>query len=237
MIIIAKLLLAHFIGDFVLQPSKWIKGKEKSKVKSKELYLHLLIHGLLVIMLFGNWGYWYVALLVIAQHLIIDLVKLYFQKADNKSKWFFYDQGMHIISIITIWYLCFNPDAQSIFEPFNNQSFWIYSTAIIFLTKVSGLLIQNLMSNWTEVLNKNRDESLENAGKYIGILERLFVFLFIVTSHWEAIGFLLAAKSVFRFGDLKESKGRKLTEYILIGTLISFGIAIVVGLIVLEVTA
>ncbi|MPL93513.1 hypothetical protein SDC9_39645 [bioreactor metagenome] len=93
------------------------------------------------------------------------------------------------------------------------------------------------MSNWTEVLNKNRDESLQNAGKYIGILERLLVFLFIVTNHWEAIGFLLVAKSVFRFGDLKESKDRKLTEYILIGTHISFGIAIVAGLIVLEVTA
>jgi len=44
------------------------------------------------------------------------------------------------------------------------------------------------------------------------------------------VGFLLTAKSVFRFGDLKESKDRKLTEYILIGTLLSFGIAIIVGL-------
>jgi hypothetical protein len=51
MIIIVKLLLAHFIGDFILQPSKWIKSKEISKVKSKELYLHILIHGLLVLIL------------------------------------------------------------------------------------------------------------------------------------------------------------------------------------------
>jgi hypothetical protein len=59
----------------------------------------------------------------------------------------------------------------------------------------------------------------------------MFVFAFVVTGNWEAIGFLLAAKSVFRFGDLKESKDRKLTEYVLIGTLISFGIAILVGVI------
>jgi hypothetical protein len=63
-------------------------------------------------------------------------------------------------------------------------------------------------------------------------LERLFVFLFVVTGHWEGIGFLLAAKSVFRFGDLKESKDRKLTEYILIGTLLSFGFATATGMIV-----
>lgn len=61
--------------------------------------------------------------------------------------------------------------------------------------------------------------------------------LFIVTGHWEAVGFLLAAKSVFKFGDLKESKDRKLTEYILIGTLLSFGIAMAVAILVVNVIA
>ena len=92
------------------------------------------------------------------------------------------------------------------------------------------------MSKWSKALNENSDESLSSAGKYIGILERLFVFTFVVTGKWEAIGFLLAAKSVFRFGDLKESKDRKLTEYILIGTLLSFSIALAAGLIVLQMT-
>jgi hypothetical protein len=54
----------------------------------------------------------------------------------------------------------------------------------------------------------------------------------VISGHWEAIGFMLAAKSIFRFGDLKDSKDRKLTEYVLIGTMISFGTAIVIGVIV-----
>ena len=45
-----------------------------------------------------------------------------------------------------------------------------------------------------------------------------------------AVGFLLAAKSIFRFGDLKEAHDIKLTEYVLIGTLLSFGIAIITAL-------
>jgi hypothetical protein len=94
--------------------------------------------------------------------------------------------------------------------------------------------MRELMSNWSKALNDGNEESLNNAGKYIGMLERLFVFVFIITGNWEGIGFLLAAKSVFRFGDLKESKDRKLTEYILIGTLLSFGIAIAVGMIVIK---
>jgi hypothetical protein len=58
------------------------------------------------------------------------------------------------------------------------------------------------------------------------------VFCFILIGHFEAIGFLLAAKSIFRFGDLKEAKDRKLTEYVLIGTLLSFGVALLIGLLV-----
>lgn len=41
---------------------------------------------------------------------------------------------------------------------------------------------------------------------------------------------MLAAKSILRFDDLKESKDRKLTEYILIGTLLSFGSAVLIGI-------
>ncbi len=94
-------------------------------------------------------------------------------------------------------------------------------------------MIQVALSNWSRALDDPNEESLRNAEKYIGILERLFVFAFVTTGNWQAIGFLLAAKSVFRFGDLRESKDRKLTEYMLIGTLLSFGVALAMGLIVL----
>jgi hypothetical protein len=87
-----------------------------------------------------------------------------------------------------------------------------------------------IMSNWS-LEEDNSEDSLESAGKYIGILERLFVFGFILLNQWSAIGLLIAAKSVFRFGDLSRAKDRKLTEYILIGTLISFGLAIFIGLV------
>jgi hypothetical protein len=62
-------------------------------------------------------------------------------------------------------------------------------------------------------------------------MERLLVFVFIFTQHFEAVGFLIAAKSIFRFGDLKEGKELKLTEYVLIGTFLSFGLAIIISLI------
>lgn len=102
--------------------------------------------------------------------------------------------------------------------------------SIILLTYGVAVFIKVIMSKWDLPEDSDKD-SLSKAGKYIGILERLFVFSFVIMQEWQAIGFLIAAKSVFRFGDLSRAKDRKLTEYILIGTLLSFGFAILIGLI------
>ena len=102
-------------------------------------------------------------------------------------------------------------------------------------TSVSAIIIKIIITQWNPESKKENNDSLAKAGRYIGILERLFVFIFVITNHWEAIGFLLAAKSVFRFGDLTSSKDRKLTEYILIGTLLSFGFAIFLGILYLQI--
>lgn len=233
MIILIKLILAHFIGDFLLQPTSWVKDKEENKAKSIYLYAHILIHGLLIILVLWNINHWRLALLLMVAHGIIDAIKLYAHKEENKSNWFIIDQIAHIISIIAMWVLFFKPEI-NLNPILSSPKIWIYASAILFITVVSGIVMRELMSSWSKDLKDDIKESLNNAGKYIGMLERLFVFVFVITSNWEGIGFLLAAKSVFRFGDLKESKDRKLTEYILIGTLLSFGIAIATGMLVLK---
>lgn len=233
MILLIKLILAHFIGDFLLQPKSWVEEKEIKKAKSTKLYLHVLIHGLLILLLLWEFDYWLLVVLIMLSHGIIDTIKSYAQKENDKTKWFLIDQGLHLISILALWVLFFEPEF-NLTAWYENTSIWIYSVALLFITIVSGIVMQILMSNWSKLLNDSNGESLNNAGKYIGMLERLFVFTFVVTGNWEGIGFLLAAKSVFRFGDLKESKDRKLTEYILIGTLLSFGIAIATGLLALR---
>lgn len=235
MILLIKLIIVHFIGDFLLQPKPWVEEKENLKAKSFKLYLHILIHGLLVWLILWNINYWPIAVLLMVSHGIIDVIKLYAQKANKKSQWFLIDQALHVFSILVLWALFFTPEF-NLEAWFENKNLWIYTAAILFITTVSGIVIRELMSNWSKSLNDSNEESLNNAGKYIGILERLFVFIFVLTGNWEGIGFLLAAKSVFRFGDLKESKDRKLTEYILIGTLLSFGIAIITAMVVLKLT-
>jgi len=226
MIVFVKLLLAHLFGDFLLQPTSWVLDKEKKKHRSVYLYLHTFLHFVLAWALIGEIAFgWYAVVLAIT-HGCIDFLKLHFQTQKTKRTWFSVDQILHLIVIVAITLIYNNTPIDN--TAFNN-SFWIVFTGIILLTKPTSIIIKNIISIWTPE-NKTKDESLQNAGNYIGILERLFVFCFILTCHFEAIGFLLAAKSIFRFGDLKEAKDRKLTEYVLIGTLLSFGIALLIGL-------
>ena len=63
---------------------------------------------------------------------------------------------------------------------------------------------------------------LENGGRLIGQLERALIFLFILSSQAAGVGFLIAAKSIFRFGELKDNETRMEAEYIIIGTMLSF---------------
>lgn len=229
MILFLKLLLAHFIGDFCFQPENWVKEKEQKKLWSPKLYAHLLVHASALLLALGfDLRYWHGLLVILLSHLLIDVFKLYTQNEHNKQVMFFVDQLLHIaiLLLVTNWYqpLTFPVSAKVL------DSIVPLLTALVFVTYVSAVLIKIVIYRWAPTTEDDSQASLEKAGRFIGILERLFVFGFVITNHWEAIGFLLAAKSVFRFGDLKDAHDRKLTEYILIGTLLSFGLAIVAGM-------
>lgn len=229
MILLIKLILAHLIGDFILQPKKWVKDKEKKKLKSPKLYLHVAIHIVLLFLIVWDLTLWPLLVTIGILHLIIDAAKLIFQNKKTKRVWFFMDQLLHALSIVIVYYVF--TDSTFNTEYLLTENILLLVTCLLFLTRPVSIIMLTIFSKWNIEQLTKENESLKDAGKYIGILERLLVFIFIVTGHWEAVGFLITAKSVFRFGDLKESKHRKLTEYILIGTLISFGIAIVTGII------
>jgi hypothetical protein len=223
-----KLFLSNLIGDFLLQPTIWVERKRKKKEKSPYLYMHIAIHAIvLLVVLQFKLQYWPGILIILVTHFIIDLIKIKLYGRFNERLLFFADQLMHLIIIGCVVYIYF---------PYQIDVEWLYSlatlltlTALVFVTVVSSVIMKIVISRWNFGTQQEQD-SLENAGAFIGILERLFIFCFIVLNYWEGIGFLLAAKSVFRFGDLSKTKDRKLTEYMLIGTFLSFGLAIASGL-------
>jgi ABC-type proline/glycine betaine transport system permease subunit len=69
---------------------------------------------------------------------------------------------------------------------------------------------------------------LANAGKWIGILERTLILIFLLQNQYAAIGLLITAKGLLRFSE-KEKQEQK-TEYVLIGSLISVCFSIITGI-------
>ncbi|MCA5006765.1 DUF3307 domain-containing protein [Sphingobacterium bovistauri] len=231
LILFLKILLAHILGDFVLQTKSMV---EKRKENVAYLVLHVLIHtGLLVLFLYADLqAYWMLIAFIAFSHLAIDSLKIWFEsKYPSKPLLYFcIDQLLHILILIAtvcytygVYFFHYN----KVFSP----KTLLYAIAFLLITAVSPIFLRLFFSKWNrefEFQNKRKD-SLMNAGLLIGIMERLLIVLFIQIHFLEGIGFLLAAKSIFRFGDLANAKDTKFTEYILLGTLASFVIAIAIG--------
>lgn len=229
MIVLLKLIIAHLVGDFLLQPVSWVRAKEQRKLQAWQLYAHALIHGLLAIIIMWDWHFLPWAGLIFFVHLLIDSGKSLLQNQRNQRWLFFVDQLFHFISIYVIWLWYENIYVS--FSFLKNEKILLLIALLVLLTRPASISIKIFISKWTPDTEAGDDRlSLESAGQYIGILERMLVFIFMIANEWQAVGFLLAAKSVFRFGNLKEAQDRKLTEYILIGTLVSFGLAVLAGM-------
>lgn len=70
----------------------------------------------------------------------------------------------------------------------------------------------------------------EGAGRWIGILERFIIFLLIAGDEAGAAGLVVAAKAILRFPEITGDEPHLNAEYVLIGSLASWLVAIAAGL-------
>ena len=96
-------------------------------------------------------------------------------------------------------------------------------SGVILTTRAGGFAVGLLMEPWAG----HAPSGLPGGGRTIGMLERGLIFLLVLTGQAEAIGLLIAAKSVLRFGAVKDDL--KVSEYVIIGTLASFAWSIAVS--------
>ena len=233
-LILLQLLLAHILTDFVLQPTSLVKQKRDKKASSWFLYFHSFLAGFLTYVLLQKWELWYIPIVISFTHFFIDLWKPQHKK--DTLKLFLLDQLWHILIIILVWlYLIggYSELIPFIAKLFSSQQFLVIIISYLLVVFPTGFLIGKATRRWHIELEPNgKNHSLEAAGRYIGIFERILVLTFILTQNFSAIGFLIAAKSILRFSDKTDASARKQTEYVLIGTLMSFAITIIIGLLV-----
>lgn len=230
MIIFLNLLLAHFIADFLLQNKHLVETKKYSA-------LPILVHSLIVgVVSFIFVRIFTISIFIFISHLIIDFVKNrttnYFAKRVTHNHFykteillFIADQLLHIVVIMFLFSIFRDRILYTSYLHIPPE-FSLIGLAYIIAVCFSAVLIRLLTKPYEIEVESNNDGGLIGGGKVIGKLERFIILTMILTDNPIGIGFVLTAKSIFRFEGLKE---RKLAEYILIGTLYSFAFVIAVG--------
>ena len=99
---------------------------------------------------------------------------------------------------------------------------WAAGELIAFLLKL-------ILRSAGEDENTGLRPGIRRMGKYIGWLERVLTVTFVLLGHYNGIGFVLAAKSILRYGEIKSESDHKLAEYVIVGTLLSFSLAVMLG--------
>jgi len=206
------LLFAHVLADFALQ-TDWIN-------KNKRNPLVLLLHGGIVLgtalLALGHYDAWPIYALALA-HLAIDAVKTY--GGFRSFSAFMADQTLHLCTLIAV----------AIYAPtLWETGQWVsYPQLLPIMAILTGLLVALIAGQYAVGLlmrphsARIRQRGLRTGGRQIGLLERGLIFLFVLSGQAIGVGFLIAAKSILRFGTA--SKDQTSAEYVIIGTLASFG--------------
>lgn len=229
MLILLKLLSAHIIADFFLQFDRLCQGKhEKGANGIIAQAIHALIHAMCAYLLLADWSQRLIPVVIFVTHFIIDTVKIKWH--GNNTVGFLIDQLAHVAVIIGLWWSTYADPSivlTNLSIPLHSIKFWSVLIGYMLVLKPSSLLIGMFIRNWTP--SNMQSFGMPIAGRWIGYIERVLTLTFVITGNIEAVGFLLAAKSIFRFGDLNKAREVKITEYVLLGTLASFSIALLVG--------
>ncbi len=212
----AALLFAHVLADFVFQTDWIVANKRKPHV--------LLLHGAIVLvtaqLAIGSVTAWPLLALALA-HLLIDGVKTHLPNGDGLWPYLI-DQGAHLITLIvcagffpTLW-------ADGIWSgtPWLPAAMTLF-TGLVLSVRAGAFAIGYLMRPWA---GADLPAGLQNGGQLIGVLERGVIYLLLLVGQPTGVGFLIAAKSILRFDTNKQA-----AEYVIIGTLASFGWALLCG--------
>ncbi len=224
--------IAHLLSDFVLQTLGMVKNKQW-------LALPMFMHIAVVFVSTGILSNQWVASFFIAlAHYGIDGSKMELQKRFPKQvlSFFLLDQLAHVLIILAVWATVWHiwPLLLSAFTlPFTNYKMSLILLSYLLVASPLGFVIKFATMHIAQYRHKNITEEenikVENGGKLIGIFERIIILTLVLLNQYEAIGFLITGKSIIRFAD-KNSDLK--SEYVLVGTMMSYALAILIGVVV-----
>jgi hypothetical protein len=231
-LLLFQLYLAHVLADFLFQ-SNWIaRNKHRPAALGAQAAIHaacacVTVNVRLTPRLL-------IAILVMAVgHALVDFVK-----AHSADDWgvFAMGQAAHLV-VVSLTYLWVTTTWAQAVETISiaagTAHLYLYLSAYIGVVFGGGAFIQKVTQSLLHRAHPDLASSkpgLPSAGKYIGWVERALILTFVIAGFDAAIGFLLGAKALVRYPEIKEDSKGYFAEYFLIGTMTSVGLALVTGL-------
>ena len=241
------LLLAHVLGDFVLQSQRVVDGKAAGRLSA---YLeHIAVHALLSVLglaiftdQLGEGQVWLLLVAILISHPLIDWAKTTLKaRSEHGLALFLADQALHIAIILigAAWVSGFAlRELIASALPLHHTIALIalgYAIALFGVGWLNSLMLKPLADRYAEETGRDHSvgrEGLSKAGMIIGWLERALILTAVLLQSPVGVGFVLAAKSVFRFENTKA--GQQAAEYFIIGTMLSVAQAVLIGLLLLQ---
>ncbi len=218
------LLLAHLVADFVFQTTASCKSKAEKHWRSGHQYLHALIVFALAWLVSWDVRFWWGALAIGTVHLCTDIWKSY---RPEKVTWFALDQTLHVGMLALVAWFWNRINDWSM--PFGIKSKYVaVAVAVLICWRPANFFIKLMLKHFS-VNMPEENASGFNAGALIGTIERWLILIFVCLGRYDALGLLIAAKSIIRFSEKDTAK----TEYVLAGTLLSIFIAVLAGMMVM----
>ena len=234
--VLLALLIAHLVGDFVVQRGAVIDGKRAGRgaafAEHGAWHLACLVSawwlfapvGIDVFKIAGAF------VIIVVSHLLADWVK-YRAPSDHAIIAFVLDQAFHLgVLLLAAWWLIGRPDwfgpLTEVWQSASVNVGWLtvaYLVVVVVCGWFNRLLLDSLLPG-----TDGEQQGLARAGLFIGWLERFLMFSAFLVQAWAALGLVLAAKSVFRFESIRSQ--RENAEYFVIGTLLSVSQVVVVGM-------
>ena len=230
LILLLSLITLHVMVDFYFQPASWVQDKNDKRERSDKLYIHSAIHALVscipILFITTDWRSIGCTLFIVGvSHCLIDLAKTYL---GEKIRYFILDQVLHIVVLtaVALHVSQLEMTLSALADVIITKNNLVIALAYIVIFKPTSIVIGSVLSKYTPEVN----EGLISGGAIIGYLERTLILTFTITGQFSVVGFILAAKSIFRFGELNNERNHKLTEYVLLGSLLSVAITSITGL-------
>jgi hypothetical protein len=240
--------LAHLLTDFVFQTDRLVSEKQRGEWRG--YLVHGATHYIAVLAIvavadphrFLTLYFQAVAVSLSIVHLIVDWTKLSLtnsRRMPGNALAFVLDQTIHLATVIAAVLLLVRPPLQTFAFSWMRirllqETILLVLVVYLFVIFGGGYFIRVLIGPlWREdpgQQTKEREEVI-NAGLYIGWLERFLVLTALFLQSPATVGFILAAKSIARYPELKSVR---FAEYFLIGTLLSMSIAIGGAIVLLQ---